>query len=74
VPRNARRRGTSPIVVLDNEAVQALRSPTHPKHRRAQAVVEATLIRSRSTGAAPLVPVAVRVEAVDGTTLVVRPE
>jgi hypothetical protein len=63
VPRSARARGTAPIVVLDNEAVQVLRSPTHPKHRRTLAVVEATLTRSRATGAAPLVPTTVRVEA-----------
>ena len=48
-------------LVLDNEAVQALLDPDHPKHQRALAVVEATLVRSRRT---PLVvPTAVRVEA-----------
>jgi hypothetical protein len=60
---SARRATGSPVVVLDNEAVQALREPTHPKHRRVLEVVEATLIRSRATGAAPLIPTAVRVEA-----------
>ena len=49
-------------LVLDNEAVQALRDPRHRKHRRALAFVEAMLSRGRS-GAAPVVPTAVRVEA-----------
>jgi len=48
-------------LVLDNEAVQALRDPRHRKHRRALAFVEAMLSRGRS--AAPVVPTAVRVEA-----------
>ena len=49
-------------LVLDNEAVQALRDPTHRKHRRALAFVEALVVRGRA-GAAPVVPTAVRVEA-----------
>ena len=52
-------------VVLDNEAVQALASVRHPKHRRALAIVEATAGRNlRRAGAIRLVvPTAVRVEA-----------
>lgn len=49
-------------LVLDNEAVQALRDPAHRKHRRALAFVEAMVVRGRA-GAAPVVPTAVRVEA-----------
>lgn len=55
---------TATAVVLDNEAVQALLDPSHPKHRRALAVVEAAQVRSRRTGSLPLVvPTSVRVEA-----------
>lgn len=54
--------GASVRVVLDNEAVQALLDPTHRKHRRALAFVEAAVSRGRG-GAAPVVPTAVRVEA-----------
>ncbi len=51
-------------VVLDNEAVQALLDPQHPKHRRALAVVEAAHLRSRGTGSVSLVvPTGVRAEA-----------
>lgn len=52
------------LVVLDNEAVQALRDPAHRKHR--QAVSYAQVVTSRKRRAAPievLVPAAVRVEA-----------
>jgi hypothetical protein len=49
-------------LVLDNEAAQALRDPTHRKHRRALAFVEAMLTRGR-VGATPVVPTTVRVEA-----------
>jgi hypothetical protein len=49
-------------LVLDSEAVQALRDAAHPKHRRALAFVEAIVSRGRG-GAAPVVPAAVRVEA-----------
>ncbi|MDN5851886.1 MAG: hypothetical protein L0I24_09530 [Pseudonocardia sp.] len=52
---------TGPLV-LDNEAVQALRDPRHRKHRRAIAVVEALWARGRGSRV-PLVPTAVRVEA-----------
>jgi hypothetical protein len=55
----------SGTIVLDNEAVQALSSPTHPKHRRALSHVQVTTIRKRKAVRAPrlLVPTAVRVEA-----------
>ena len=52
------------IVVLDNEAVQALASPHHPKHQRVLGYVE--LVERRKRRAAPisvLAPTAVRVEA-----------
>ena len=49
-------------LILDNEAVQALRDPGHRKHRRALAFVESTLARRRG-GLTPVVPTAVRVEA-----------
>ena len=51
-------------VVLDNEAVQALRSTTHPKHARVISHVQVVAQRKRK--ALPLdivVPAAVRVEA-----------
>lgn len=52
-------------VVLDNEAVQALASTTHPKHRRMLAVVEATAGRNRRRAGSMhlMVPTAVRVAA-----------
>jgi hypothetical protein len=52
-------------VVLDNEAVQALADPHHPKHRRALSFVDVAQRRSRAgrPQVAVLVPVAVRVEA-----------
>ena len=52
------------LVVLDNEAVQALASPHHPKHQRVLGYVE--LVERRKRRAAPisvLAPTAVRVEA-----------
>ena len=52
------------LVVLDNEAVQALASPHHPKHQRALGYVE--LVERRKRHAAlisVLAPTAVRVEA-----------
>jgi predicted nucleic acid-binding protein len=52
------------IVVLDNEAVQALASPHHPKHHRVLGYVE--LVERRKRRAVPicvLAPTAVRVEA-----------
>jgi hypothetical protein len=54
--------GAPARLVLDNEAVQALRDPAHRKHRRALAFVESMVVRGRD-GAAPVVPTAVRVEA-----------
>jgi hypothetical protein len=52
-------------VVLDNEPVQALLDPHHAKHRRALALVEATVARNlRRAGSQRLVvPTSVRVEA-----------
>ena len=52
-------------IVLDNEAVQALAEPSHPKHRRILAVVEAAARRNlRRAGTVSLaVPTAVQVEA-----------
>lgn len=52
-------------LLLDNEALQALADPNHPKHRRALAIVhEFALRRLRATASAgPFVPAAVRVEA-----------
>ena len=52
-------------VVLDNEAVQALGSVSHRKHRAVLAVLEAVASRNarRAGAVALLVPTAVRVEA-----------
>jgi predicted nucleic acid-binding protein len=52
------------LIVLDNEAVQALQDPAHPKHR--QIVSHTQVIASRKRRAAAIqlaVPTAVRVEA-----------
>ena len=52
------------LVVLDCEAVQALRDPGHPKHR--QIVSQAQVVASRkrhATAIQVMVPTAVRVEA-----------
>ncbi len=52
------------LVVLDNEAVRALRDPAHPKHRHV--VSHAQVVASRKRRAAAIevvVPTAVRVEA-----------
>lgn len=52
------------LVVLDNEAVQALASPRHPKHQRVLGHMEAVERRKRRAAAISLlVPAAVRVEA-----------
>ena len=52
------------LVLLDNEAVQALASPQHPKHQRVLAYMEAVERRKRRAAAISLVvPTAVRVEA-----------
>lgn len=52
-------------LVLDNEAVQAAASATHPKHRRVLALLDEVNRRrsQRRQRTAVLVPVAVRVEA-----------
>lgn len=52
------------LVVLDNEAVQALASPRHPKHQRALAYMEVVERRKRHAAAiSALVPTAVHAEA-----------
>lgn len=54
----------SRLVVLDNEPVQALADPAHPKHR--QALSQLQVVASRKRRAMPIsiaVPTAVRVEA-----------
>ena len=52
------------LVVLDNEAVQALASPRHPKHQRVLGHMEAVERRKRQAAAVSLVvPATVRVEA-----------
>ncbi|MBA2322955.1 MAG: hypothetical protein H0V92_02675 [Pseudonocardiales bacterium] len=53
------------VVVLDNEAVQALITPGHRKHRRVLAAVEVVLSRRkrRADSVRLVVPTAVRVEA-----------
>ncbi len=54
----------SRLVVLDNEAVQALQDPGHPRHRRV--VSHAQVVASRKQRAAAIqvvVPTSVRVEA-----------
>lgn len=54
----------SRVVVLDNEAIQALRDPAHPKHRRVVSHLQVTAGRRRRGEAVQiLVPTAVRVEA-----------
>lgn len=51
-------------VVLDNEAVQALATTTHSKHRRVLAHLEAVTMRRRGGHVvSAVVPTAVRVEA-----------
>ena len=52
------------LVILDNEAVQALQDPAHPKHR--QVVGHAQVVASRKRRAIAIqmvVPTTVRVEA-----------
>jgi predicted nucleic acid-binding protein len=54
----------SRLVILDNEAVQALADPAHPKHSRVLSHVQ--LVAKRKGRAVPIslgVPTAVRVEA-----------
>lgn len=52
------------VVLLDNEAVQALRDPTHRKHQRVLGEVEFTFRRgARALRVRVAVPAAVRVEA-----------
>lgn len=52
------------LVILDNEAVQALRDPAHPKHRQVIGQVDIVARRKRRAAAIDVVvPAAVRVEA-----------
>lgn len=54
----------SRLVVLDNEAVQALRDPAHSKHRRVVSHVQVVVSRKRRAETIGIVvPTAVRVEA-----------
>jgi predicted nucleic acid-binding protein len=54
----------SSLLILDNEAVQALMSTEHPKHRRALSFVQVVARRKKkSADVAMVVPTAVRVEA-----------
>jgi predicted nucleic acid-binding protein len=54
----------SRLVLLDNEAVQALRDPAHPKHRKVVSHVQVVATRKRRAESIDLaVPTAVRVEA-----------
>ncbi|MHB8262820.1 MAG: hypothetical protein ACYDGY_03605 [Acidimicrobiales bacterium] len=54
----------SQLVLLDNEAVQALADPTHPKHRRVVSHTQVVANRKRrATEIRLAVPAAVRVEA-----------
>lgn len=55
---------TASIVVLDNEAIQALGSQTHPKHRRLLALIERYQHRlEQGSRVSLIVPTSVRVEA-----------
>jgi hypothetical protein len=51
------------LVVLDNEAVQALLDVSHRKHRRVIAMVDVVATRSARAAVTISVPTAVRVEA-----------
>jgi hypothetical protein len=52
------------LVVLDNEAIAALRDPGHPKHRRVVSHAQVVANRKRRAVAIQMVvPTAVRVEA-----------
>lgn len=54
----------SRLIVLDNEAVQALRDPSHRKHRRVVSYVQVVADRKRRAETINAVmPTAVRVEA-----------
>jgi predicted nucleic acid-binding protein len=52
------------LIVLDNEAVQALRDPAHPKHRHVVSYAQVVASRKRRAAAIEVVvPTSVRVEA-----------
>jgi predicted nucleic acid-binding protein len=54
----------SQLVILDNEAVQALRAPAHPKHNQVLSYIQ--VVANRKKRAIPVslaVPTAVRAEA-----------
>jgi hypothetical protein len=57
-------RGVTQLVVLDNEAIQALRDPAHPKHRHVIGHVQILVDRKRRAVEITIVaPTAIRVEA-----------
>lgn len=52
------------LVLLDNEAIQALKDPAHPKHRRVVSHAQVAVHRKRQGAGVDLaVPTAVRAEA-----------
>jgi hypothetical protein len=52
------------LIILDSEAVQALRDPAHPKHRRVVSHLQVVAIhKRRAADLEVVVPTAVRVEA-----------
>jgi predicted nucleic acid-binding protein len=51
------------LVLLDNEAIQALGDPHHPKHRRMLSHLQTVADRKRRAVVSAAVPTAVRVEA-----------
>ena len=54
----------SQMIILDNEAVQALRTPNHPKHNRVLSYVQVAANRKkRAVPVSLAVPTAVRAEA-----------
>ena len=54
----------SRLVLLDNEAVHALATPNHPKHRKVISLVQVVVSRKQRAARLTLaVPTAVRVEA-----------
>lgn len=65
MPRRTAGATTGASVVLDNEAVVALRDPGHRKHRRALAVVEGAraVYLAEGEGGDLIVPTSVRAEA-----------
>ncbi len=57
-------RGVKSLIVLDNEAVQAMGSPAHPKHQRVLSLVQVVAQRKRRAAEVALaVPTTVRAQA-----------